>query len=52
MKMKDFNDTEATIIDFEPGKGKRKGTLGKFIMLDSEGVSSAARQVKAIHTTI
>lgn len=38
MKMKDFNDTEATIIDFEPGKGKRKGTLGKFIMLDSEGV--------------
>lgn len=38
MKMKDFNDTEATIIDFEPGKGKREGTLGKFIMLDSEGV--------------
>lgn len=38
MKMKDFSDTEATIIDFEPGKGKRKGTLGKFIMLDSEGV--------------
>ena len=38
MKMKDFNDTEATIIDFEPGKGKRRGTLGKFIMLDSEGV--------------
>ena len=38
MKMKDFSDTEATIIDFEPGKGKRKGTLGKFIMMDSEGV--------------
>ena len=38
MKMKDFSDTEATIIDFEPGKGKRKGTLGKFIMMDSEGI--------------
>jgi DNA ligase-1 len=38
MKMKDFSDTEATIIDYEPGKGKRTGTLGKFIMMDSEGV--------------
>lgn len=38
MKMKDFSDTEAIIIDFEPGKGKRKGTLGKFIMMDSDGV--------------
>jgi ATP-dependent DNA ligase len=38
MKMKDFSDTEATIIDYEPGKGKRTGTLGKFIMMDSDGV--------------
>jgi len=38
MKFKDFNDTEATIIGYELGKGKRTGTLGKFIMLDDEGV--------------
>jgi len=37
-KMKDFHDTEATIIGYEIGKGKRKGTLGKFIMQDDEGV--------------
>ena len=38
MKFKDFSDTEATIIGYEVGKGKRTGTLGKFIMLDDEGV--------------
>ena len=37
-KFKDFHDTEATIIDYVPGKGKRIGTLGKFIMRDDEGV--------------
>ena len=38
MKFKDFHDTEATIIGYEIGKGKRQGTLGKFIMQDDEGV--------------
>ena len=38
MKFKDFSDTEATIIGYEAGKGKRQGTIGKFIMLDDEGV--------------
>ena len=38
MKFKDFSDAEATIIGYEVGKGKRTGTLGKFIMLDDEGI--------------
>ena len=38
MKFKDFEDAEATIVNYELGKGKRTGTLGKFIMLDDEGV--------------
>ena len=38
MKFKDFSDTEATIVGYEIGRGKRTGTLGKFIMLDDEGV--------------
>ena len=38
MKFKDFHDTEATIVGYEIGKGKRQGTLGKFIMQDDEGV--------------
>ena len=38
MKFKDFSDTEATIVGYEIGKGKRTGTLGKFIMLDDAGV--------------
>ena len=38
MKFKDFNDTEATIVGYEIGKGKRQGTLGKFIMQDDEGI--------------
>jgi ATP-dependent DNA ligase len=37
MKFKDFHDAEATIINYEVGKGKREGTLGKFIMQDYEG---------------
>ena len=36
-KFKDFHDTEATIIGYEAGKGKRTGTLGKFFMQDDEG---------------
>ena len=38
MKFKDFSDAEATIVGYELGKGKRTGTLGKFLMLDDEGV--------------
>ena len=38
MKFKDFEDSEALIVGYELGKGKRKGTLGKFIMEDSEGI--------------
>ena len=38
MKFKDFEDSEATIIGYETGKGKRQGTIGKFIMQDDEGV--------------
>ena len=37
-KFKDFHDTEATIIGFVEGKGKRKGTLGKFLMRDADGI--------------
>jgi DNA ligase-1 len=36
-KFKDFSDTEATIVGYEAGKGKREGTLGKFYMQDDEG---------------
>jgi DNA ligase-1 len=37
-KFKTFSDTEATIIGYEAGKGKREGTLGKFIMQDENGI--------------
>ena len=37
-KFKDFHDTEATIIGYVSGKGKRTGTLGKFLMIDDEGI--------------
>ena len=37
-KFKDFSDSEATIIGYLDGKGKRTGTLGKFIMQDDNGV--------------
>ena len=38
MKFKDFEDAEATIVGYELGKGKRQGTLGKFIMQDDAGI--------------
>ena len=38
MKFKDFSDAEATIVGYELSKGKRTGTVGKFLMLDDEGV--------------
>lgn len=38
MKFKDFSDTEATIVGYEEGKGKRQGTIGKFLMQDDEGI--------------
>jgi DNA ligase-1 len=37
-KFKDFSDAEATITGYEIGKGKREGTLGKFIMQDDDGI--------------
>ena len=37
MKVKDFSDTEAIIVGYEEGKGKREGTLGKFLMQDEDG---------------
>ena len=37
-KFKDFSDAEATIIGYLDGKGKREGTLGKFIMQDDKGI--------------
>jgi len=36
-KFKDFHDTEATITGWVEGKGKRKGTIGKFLAVDSDG---------------
>ena len=36
-KFKDFSDAEADIVGYEEGKGKRTGTLGKFIMQDDDG---------------
>jgi len=38
MKFKDFSDDEGTIVGYEVGKGKRTGTLGKFLMMDDQGV--------------
>ena len=37
-KFKDFHDAEATITAWVEGKGKRKGTIGKFMAIDNEGV--------------
>ena len=37
MKVKDFSDDEALIVGYEEGKGKRIGTLGKFLMQDEDG---------------
>ena len=36
-KFKDFNDAEATLIAWVEGKGKRKGTVGKFMAVDADG---------------
>jgi len=36
-KFKDFSDAEARIVGYELGKGKREGTLGKFLMEDEDG---------------
>jgi DNA ligase-1 len=36
-KFKDFHDAEAYIVGYEAGKGKREGTIGKFIMQDEDG---------------
>ena len=36
-KFKDFSDAEANIVGYEEGKGKRIGTLGKFVMQDDDG---------------
>ena len=36
-KFKDFHDAEATITGWVEGKGKRIGTIGKFLAVDSEG---------------
>ena len=37
MKVKDFSDAEAIIVGYKEGKGKRIGTLGKFVMQDEDG---------------
>ena len=36
-KFKDFQDTEATITSWVEGKGKRVGTVGKFMAIDADG---------------
>jgi len=36
-KFKDFHDDEAMILDWVEGKGKRVGTIGKFMAQDSAG---------------
>ena len=36
-KFKDFHDTEATITAWVEGKGKRVGTIGKFMAIDADG---------------
>lgn len=36
-KFKDFHDAEANITGWVEGKGKRIGTIGKFLAVDSEG---------------
>ena len=45
-KFKDFSDKEATIIGHVEGKGKRAGTLGKFIMRDEAGIEFGCPQGK------
>jgi hypothetical protein len=38
-KFKEFHDSEAILVNWVEGKGKRKGTIGKFIAIDFEGNS-------------
>ena len=35
---KTSSDTEATIIGYEAGKGKFTGLIGKFLMIDDDGI--------------
>ena len=37
-KLIDICDTEATITGWVEGKGIRKGTIGKFLAIDAEGI--------------
>jgi len=36
-KFKDFQDAEAKLLAWVEGKGKRKGTVGKFMAVDADG---------------
>ena len=36
-KYKEFHDTEATIVGWVEGQGKRTGTIGKFLARDADG---------------
>ena len=36
-KFKDFHDAEALIVGWVEGKGKRAGTIGKFLAIDPDG---------------
>ena len=36
-KFKEFHDAEATLLAWVEGKGKRKGTVGKFMAVDDDG---------------
>jgi len=36
-KFKDFHDSEARLINWVEGKGKRIGTIGKFVAVDADG---------------
>ena len=36
-KFKDFQDSEALLCDWVEGKGKRVGTIGKFMAVDADG---------------
>ena len=36
-KFKDFQDAEAILLAWVEGKGKRKGTVGKFMAVDADG---------------
>ncbi len=50
-KFKDFSDDEATIVGHEAGKGKRTGTLGKFFMMDDDGVKFGCPPGKGFNYT-